>query len=77
MFTSTAVVEAVKAKDLKVGDVVQFGNFHHGFEYVTINVAQPNAFKRTQTDLGWYSNGAYMNYGNQTMFFRVVSSVVA
>ena len=72
IYTSKANVEPVKAKDIKVGDIVQFGNCVHGFEFETIVVAQSST-KRTRTDIGWTTNGDSINVGNQTNFFRVVS----
>lgn len=70
--TSKANVEPVKAKDIKVGDIVQFGNCVVGFEFETVVVAQPS-IKRTRTDIGWVENGDSINVGNQMNFFRVVS----
>jgi hypothetical protein len=74
-YTSKANVESVKAKDIKVGDIVQFGNCVVGFEFETIVVAQPS-LKRTRTDIGWAASGDSINVGNQTNFYRVVSWVV-
>ena len=76
LHTSKANVESVKAKDLKVGDIVQSGNCVYGFEFNTIVVARPS-LKRTRTDIGWMANGDSINVGNQTNFFRVVSWKVA
>lgn len=62
--------ERVNAKDLKIGDIVRFGNmFDEEYTFAKVNVAEKRDGRTVR--IGYYADGSYIVAGNQTKYVRV------